>query len=170
MTCGRMGGATPVCGRSPTQVIAHSTVAHPEDCTERIASWRTGRTGAGQRRSLGWPSRAVQAIGSPRADFRDGPEPIRLHGRGRRYDCSPTLPQPSGLTISHGTPRASRPCAAYGGALRAALTRAHAVASVQLCDQGNLRRTQREDFFERFTFLLTGGSPDTVLGFMRTTR
>jgi hypothetical protein len=33
----------------------------------------------------------VQAIGVPRADFHDGPEPRRLHGRGRRYDCSPTL-------------------------------------------------------------------------------
>ena len=29
------------------------------------------------------------------------------------------------------------PAAAYGGALRAALTRAHAVASVQLCDEGS---------------------------------
>jgi hypothetical protein len=31
-------------------VIASSIVAHPEDGIERIASWRTGRTGAGARR------------------------------------------------------------------------------------------------------------------------
>jgi transposase len=35
---GRVGAATPVCGGSPTQVIANSAIAHPEDCTERIAS------------------------------------------------------------------------------------------------------------------------------------
>ena len=47
------GGISPafsVRSRPPTRVIASSTVAHPEDCTERTASWRPGRTGAGARR------------------------------------------------------------------------------------------------------------------------
>jgi hypothetical protein len=47
---GRLGAATPVHGRPPAWVIVDSTVAHLEDCTERIAPWRTGRTGAGPRR------------------------------------------------------------------------------------------------------------------------
>jgi hypothetical protein len=73
--------------------------------------------------------RAVQAIGTPRADFHDGPEPTRLHGRGRRYDCSPTFVQHN----TPGTPTATAlrarqgPAAAFGGALRAVLTRAPAV-------------------------------------------
>ena len=36
----------------------------------------------------------------------------------------------------HGAPRASRPSAACGRALRTAVTRAHAAAGVQLCDEG----------------------------------
>ena len=33
---------------------------------------------------------AGHSIGSPRADFHDGPE-LRLYTRGRRYDCSPIV-------------------------------------------------------------------------------
>ena len=46
----------------------------------------------------------------PARGFHDGPEPNRLHGRGRRYDCSPTIVPRSGDDDRHGAPRASRPC------------------------------------------------------------
>src|SRR5256885_1291879 len=61
------------------------------------------------------------------------------------------------------------PSAASGGALRAALTRAHAVASVQLCDEGtpsslvaSVGGTERTSY----SVLLSSWrrSPDTVLG------
>jgi len=79
----------------------------------------------------------VHAIGTPRADVHDGPESIRLHGRGRRYDCSPTLRAAIQVRRTSTALRARQgPAAAFGGSLRAALTRAPAAASVQLCDEG----------------------------------
>jgi len=47
------------------------------------------------------------------------------------------------------------PAAAFGGALRAALTRAHAVASVQLRDEGRPSSRHGDNFFERSIFFLT---------------
>src|SRR4029077_8177913 len=62
------------------------------------------------------------------------------------------------------------PAAASGGALRAALTRAHAVASVQLCDEGApssrvapLGGTKRTSYSLR-RFLLDGGVQIPLLG------
>jgi hypothetical protein len=125
-----VGAATPLRGGAPTGIIAFS-VTVPENGTERIASWRTGRTGAGARRSLGWPGRAVQAIGAPRADFHDGPEPQGSTDEAEdttavRPSCRPED------TDSHGAPRA--PCGRLRRCASAALTRALAAAGVQLCD------------------------------------
>ena len=62
------------------------------------------------------------------------------------------------------------PSAASGGALRAALTRAHTVASVQLCDEGapsslvaSVGGTKKTSY-SLLSFLLDGGVQIRVLG------
>ena len=76
-------------------------------------------------------AQAGQSIGSPRADFHDGPEPVGSTRRGRRYVCSLTI-RWRRLDARLRTATALRarqgPAAAFGGALRATLTRARAAA------------------------------------------
>ena len=95
----------------------------------------------------------------PARGFHDGPEPNRLPGRGRRYDCSPTVVQGSGYRTTATALRARQgPAAAFGGALRAALTRAHAAAWVQLRERRKPSlASQRKGFYSRRFFLLDGG-------------
>jgi hypothetical protein len=71
---GRLGATTPVRARSPTRLIADSTVAHPGTArVHRIVAHRSDRRGA---TPITWLAiRAVHAIGAPRADIHDGPEP-----------------------------------------------------------------------------------------------
>jgi hypothetical protein len=55
------------------------------------------------------------------------------------------------------------PSAASGGALRAALTRAHAVAAMQLCDEGG-PSSHADEVIYRTRFLLDGGVQIPMLG------
>jgi transposase len=65
---------------------ARSVVWHATGGLHRaLASWRTGRTGAGYAdNSAGHQARASDW--HPARGFHDGPEPTRLHARGRRAD------------------------------------------------------------------------------------
>ena len=102
------------------------------------------------------PSRSLNSDWRPARGFHDGPERTRSPMRPKiRLPSDHWCPRSS--ESSAATLRARQGHATCGGALRAALTRARAAASLHLCDEGNLRRSGHERSMPTRAFLIDGG-------------
>ena len=113
----RMGGVE---ARPPLPVRVGSVegksprIRPPRRCTSESPDGETGRTGKQEADNKRGPERPPSSIGSRLRAFHHGPEPTRLHPRGRRYVCSPDLP-----AVPCPPRRRCRPCLRFNAERRA---------------------------------------------------